>query len=107
MSVTKADQIDGLTGRGDTLVLAVSDHLRWDMEQPAHLKILQDKLNTYIRFFESGEYRDHLDGQTFDKCLIEVYFLHEPHESFEKMISLVGEQLSERHITIKSIYKPT
>lgn len=105
MSVTKADQIDGMAERGDTLVLAVSDHLRWDIEQAAHLKLLQNKFNTYIRFFESGEYSAHFDGKTFDNCLIEVYFLHEPHESFEKLLDLAKDKLEERRITIKGTVK--
>ena len=48
MSVVKADMIDGMAADGNTLVLAISDHLIWDREKAAHLSMLQGKLNKYI-----------------------------------------------------------
>ena len=42
--------IDKRTGR---VVLTISDHLHWDAGD--HLTILQDKLNAYLAFVESGE----------------------------------------------------
>ncbi len=41
----------------DNVVLYVSDHLEWGekAEQGEHLQLLQDKLNTYVAFIESGD----------------------------------------------------
>jgi hypothetical protein len=36
-------------------VLAISDHLDWDQDEGEHLLLLQEKLNTYLHFIESGE----------------------------------------------------
>ncbi len=36
----------------DEIVLTISDHLEWDEE---HLFILQEKINCYLAFIESGE----------------------------------------------------
>jgi len=35
--------------------LTISDHLDWDLEEKKHLLLLQNKLNAYLRFVESGE----------------------------------------------------
>lgn len=57
MSVDQADMIDFATvdkASGD-LWLTISDHLRWDDNEGNHLVLLQNKLNAYLRFVESGE----------------------------------------------------
>jgi hypothetical protein len=36
-------------------ILVISDHLDWDQDVGAHLELLQDKLNHYIWFIESGK----------------------------------------------------
>jgi hypothetical protein len=38
----------------DVIVLTIADHLPWD-EVHEHLLALQQKLNTYLSFIESGE----------------------------------------------------
>ena len=48
MSISDPNIIDAVAANGDELVLLVSDHLIWVVEQVQHLKILQKKLNTYI-----------------------------------------------------------
>lgn len=55
MSVEQSTVIDFVSidpmGR---LILTISDHLEWDDEN-RHLFLLQEKLNAYMRFIESGE----------------------------------------------------
>ena len=56
MSVEDAKTVDAIhvdTPSGD-VVLTIADHLEWDKKNE-HLLILQDKINTYLRFIESGE----------------------------------------------------
>ena len=56
MSIEQANTVDFVSiddATGDAL-LTISDHLPWD-EEEAHLLLLQDKLNSYLRFIESGE----------------------------------------------------
>jgi hypothetical protein len=36
-------------------LLTISDHLAWDENEGAHLELLQRKLNTYLRFIETGK----------------------------------------------------
>jgi hypothetical protein len=56
MSIDQTDIVDFIsiedaTGR---VLLTVSDHLDWSDEH-FHMHVLQAKLNTYLRFCESGE----------------------------------------------------
>jgi hypothetical protein len=57
MSIEQIETIDFATidkASGD-LWLTISDHLSWEQNEGAHLVLLQDKLNAYLRFIESGE----------------------------------------------------
>lgn len=58
-------------------VLAISDHHDWENELN-HLLLLQEKLNNYISFIESGEiYIAYPEAQDKDFG-IEIHFMHEP-----------------------------
>jgi hypothetical protein len=57
MTIEQIDMVDFVTidrVSGDAW-LTISDHLPWDTEEGHHLVLLQDKLNAYLRFIESGE----------------------------------------------------
>jgi len=56
MSIAETDTVDGLGFHPETgvLTLLISDHLDWEYEV-AHLSILQDKINAYLAFYESGQ----------------------------------------------------
>lgn len=53
MSIEDQDSIDaiGIDNEG-VVVLTISDHLAWDDK---HLLLLQEKINIYLAFLESGE----------------------------------------------------
>ena len=57
MSVEQTDTIDFATidKASSDLWLTISDHLPWDENEGIHLVLLQNKLNAYLRFIESGE----------------------------------------------------
>ena len=50
MAVDNASQIDAIANDKENacLVLLITDHLNWDNEFE-HLKILQDKINAYLK----------------------------------------------------------
>jgi hypothetical protein len=57
MSVEQTETVDFITvdkSSGD-ICLTISDHLPWDSDEGTHLLMLQNKLNSYLRFIESGE----------------------------------------------------
>jgi hypothetical protein len=58
MTIEQRDKIDFVTiTKAGEVLLSISDHLPWD-DQRQHLYMLQEKLNAYLRFVESGELRE-------------------------------------------------
>ncbi len=57
MSIADTNVVDaiGLDSQTGNVILTISDHLHWQESVQTHLQLLQDKLNTYLRFVESGE----------------------------------------------------
>src|SRR5438093_6585032 len=56
MSIEDTDKVDfiGIEVDSDKVILTITDHLDWSNEH-GHLLSLQEKMNTYARFIESGE----------------------------------------------------
>ena len=78
MTVTDNRVIDifSIDQEGHT-VLTISDHLDWG-DTYNHLVILQDKINAYLAFIESGEIYDSYPGAKNRPLKIKVVFQHEP-----------------------------
>ena len=60
LSVEQVNQIDmiGIDRDSGDVVLTITDHLDWSEPSDTHLRLLQAKLNAYLRFVESGELLD-------------------------------------------------
>jgi len=79
MSVVETDNIDaiGLDKEAKRVFLTIIDPLHWDSEN-VHLFTLQEKINTYLHFIESGELDKALpDGKGCDVA-IELILKHLP-----------------------------
>ena len=72
--------------------LTVSDHLEWE-RNPEHLSILQDKLNIYLAFIESGEIVEKYPEAKDRPVVIEVVFFHEPDASAVEFLRKAGETI--------------
>jgi hypothetical protein len=89
MTVEQPDVVDFVArdGATKTILLVVSDHLVWD-EVNEHLFCLQEKLNTYFRFVESGELAEKYPDIADHKITIEIVLEHSPPDTanwfFEK-----------------------
>jgi len=93
MSVQQSDVVDfiGIDNATGNVTLAISDHLDWSDEH-GHLLLLQQKINTYLRFLESGEINEAYPQAVGRKCVIEIvgkYDLTEAAESFLRQASAV------------------
>jgi hypothetical protein len=57
MSIEQTGTIDfvSIDKASGEVRLTISDHLDWDKTEGQHLLLLQEKLNAYLRFIESGE----------------------------------------------------
>ena len=58
---------------GDDAFLAISNHLVWDENEGEHLFLLQDKLNAYLEFIESGQLYVHYPHLKGKKIAIKLY----------------------------------
>jgi hypothetical protein len=56
VSIADRNTIDLVATRPDSSVvkLVITDHLAWD-DLDSHFRMLQDKINTYVEFIESGQ----------------------------------------------------
>lgn len=56
MSIAETEKIDIIATRPDSPVvkLVITDHLGWENFE-THARLLQDKVNTYLEFVESGQ----------------------------------------------------
>jgi hypothetical protein len=86
MSVEQTDIIDFVsTAEGGTVALSVSDHLSWADER-SHLTQLQDKLNRYLDFINSGELVDKFPETADLRPVVRVYFVHAPTETAQEFL---------------------
>lgn len=79
MSVNDTRIIDavGVEKITNYVVLTIMDQLDWEDEQK-HLVLLQDKINTYISFIESGELVEAYPEAKNRKTAISVVGKHKP-----------------------------
>lgn len=78
MSIEQTDIVDAI-GEDElgNIILTISDHLDWSSDNK-HLFLLQDKINLYLAFLESGEvYRSYLNSKG-KKFIIDVVFKYQP-----------------------------
>jgi len=105
MTVEQHDTVDfvGFSPTGE-LILTISDHLPWDKVNE-HLFCLQEKLNCYLRFVESGELFTLYPNVVGRQISIDVVLQYPAPEDarwfFDKAsqaISAAGFRFSSRHL---------
>ncbi|MGA2404326.1 MAG: DUF6572 domain-containing protein [Syntrophobacteraceae bacterium] len=74
MSIEQTEVVDfvSIDPKSGDVYLTISDHLPWDRGEGEHLLLLQDKINAYLRFIESGEMVKELPETKGRKVLIEL-----------------------------------
>jgi hypothetical protein len=87
MSVEDIDKIDIISTEevSDTVTLTVTDHLEWG--NPEHLYTLQEKLNTYLRFIESGEIYQAYPNAQGSKLKIDLKFKYPPDKEGKEFLN--------------------
>lgn len=94
MSVTNSDVVDftSISPKGD-VVLTISDHLEWDNNE--HILILQDKINAYLRFIESGDIYQQYPEARDRNVMIDVVVKYDPDSNGKIFLDRVKEILNE------------
>jgi hypothetical protein len=89
MTVEQHDVVDFVARNPDKKItaLVISDHLSWDNVNE-HLLCLQEKLNCYFRYVQSGELIEKYPDALNDKVAFEIVLEHSPPDAafwfFEK-----------------------
>jgi hypothetical protein len=104
MSVSDPGVIDFIgtdTGTGD-VVLTIADHLDWT-DTPGHLVALQDKVNAYLRFIESGELTQKYPIAQGRKPIIQISAKFHPPEEAQMFLSQVEQALAAAGIRLRAM----
>jgi hypothetical protein len=93
MSVEQTDKVDfiGVDDATGDVALGISDHLEWADED--HLRILQDKINAYLRFVESGEILESYPDARGRHVTIELIARCEPDQKATRFLDRVRKTL--------------
>jgi len=101
MAVDQPDMIDIVATAADgKVLLAISDHLDWN-DSLHHPQVLQDKLNAYLRFFESGEMYTKFPRSRGQWPEIEIFFEYEPDENGKAFLARSAEVIESAGLTLK------
>jgi len=75
MSIEQTDVVDfwSIDHGSGRVKLTISDHLDWNENEGEHLLLLQEKLNAYLRFIESGEMEERFKESRGRSVAIEIY----------------------------------
>jgi hypothetical protein len=76
--------------KGTQAILTISDHLHRE-DGYEHQLILQQKLNTYLLFVESGELIERFPSTKGLPVVFDIRFMHEPDESGLRFLERASE----------------
>jgi len=82
MSVEQTEVVDFISINKETgfVILTISDHLEWISSSTEHISVLQDKLNAYLRFVESGEIYETYPKAKGKQILIDIVGKYPPNK---------------------------
>jgi hypothetical protein len=96
MTIEQEDIIDivGVNEQEQIISLYISDHLEWD-DKNEKLLLLQNKINTYLAYIESGQiYEQHPDSKNLE-VHIHLSCKYEPNSEAIKFLNLAKPLVEE------------
>lgn len=101
MSVEQIEKIDFIsTSPNGSVELTISDHLEWD-EKNEHLLLLQDKINSYLNFVESGQLFEEYPNSKNKDIAIGLVMKFEPNEFASNFLKKCKSVIEELNIEFK------
>ena len=97
-------RIDGVAADNENkLRMLLTDAIPWDNSLPEHdhLTQLQEKINNYIMFYESKQYKEIYPDLKPDGAVIEIHFIGAVSENCEKFLHAVNSQTAGSGIVIE------
>jgi hypothetical protein len=93
VSIEQPNVVDAIgVDRQGIVRLTISDHLQWD---DGHVVALQEKLNAYLRFVESGEVYASYPEAKGRGIAIDVVLKHRPNQSASSFLAQVTHTLAD------------
>ena len=80
MTVEDTKKVDFIGIGEEKVSLLISDHLEWQEEDEEHLYLLQEKLNAYLMFCESGEILESFPKSKGIEIEIEIVLKYSPND---------------------------
>jgi hypothetical protein len=96
MPVDNPDVVDAIGIERDSgiVALTISDHLEWD-DDNQHLLALQEKINRYFAFIESGEVLESYPQAVGKPLRIDVVCKYTPSESGERFLAAARQVIEQ------------
>ncbi|MBV8272146.1 MAG: hypothetical protein JO067_07720 [Cupriavidus sp.] len=109
MSILDTNTVDfiGTLAEQDLVVLSIADHLEWgEGLTNEHLLLLQEKINTYLRYIESGEIYTSFPSARGKNLAVRVYFKHEPPHEAQAFIQSAAHILQGGGVGLETVVEP-
>ncbi len=109
MAIDNPNCVDGIgidREQNDVLRLLITDHFAWQgedtLDEYDHLMMLQDKINAYISYLESGQYKQTYPDREFSMAILEIHFMYEISDNCTAFLNAVQSQIEELGILIEA-----
>jgi hypothetical protein len=105
MPMLDTGKVDGMARNGNELRLLLTDPIPWNdgsLPEKDHLLQLQEKINNYIAFYESEQYKSIYPGLAPDSAVIEIHFNGGVTENCNKFLDAVNSQLKTSGMTVET-----
>lgn len=103
MSIEQTEVVDfiSVNEAKNEVVLTISDHLEWEDDTKEHLLLLQEKINAYLRFIESGELLDSYPNANSRNPVINIMSKHPLNEEAREFIDQVKSIVRNADIALR------
>jgi hypothetical protein len=100
VTIEQLDKVDIIAHDEEKVTLVISDHLEWD-DQNEKLLLLQEKLNLYLSFIESGEVFEQYPLAKNKLFEIQVVSKYQPNNEAKEFILLASKLVREAGFCLK------
>ena len=101
MSVEQLDRIDAISKTPEGKIqLTISDHLDW-IDELSHISLLQDKIEIYLEFFETGQLVENYPDALDKEIVISVDMKYDPTENGLRDLEYIATFFQEKEIGFK------
>ncbi len=97
MSIDEKNVFDFISTTSEGQIqLTISDHYSWD--ENLHLQLLQDKINAYLHFIQSGQILKGYPNSIGKKLIIQITMKNDPDSQGYSFLENVQKNMKEENI---------